>query len=75
MDDIEIQNRFLHHHVTPKAQGAINKFRNLCTNLAHELNDDLPESREKSLAMTALEEAMFWTNACLSRNGVASHDS
>jgi hypothetical protein len=36
--------------------------------LAHAMNDLLPESREKSLALTALEESLMWANACIARN-------
>lgn len=28
----------------------------------------LPESREKSLALTKLEECVMWANACIARN-------
>lgn len=35
---------------------------------AEELRYLLPESREASLAVTKLEEAMFWANAALARN-------
>lgn len=29
---------------------------------------DLPDSREKSLSITKLEECMMWANACVARN-------
>ena len=36
-------------------------------NVAALLNSRIPDSREKSLAVTALEESMFWANAGLAR--------
>lgn len=43
--------------------------REACHLLAIRL-DDLcgPDSREKSLAITHLEESMFWANAAIARN-------
>jgi hypothetical protein len=35
--------------------------------LALYLNQTLPEGREKSLAITHLEEVMFWSNAGIAR--------
>jgi len=34
-----------------------------------ELNEIIPDGREKSLAITHLEEVMFWSNAGLARSG------
>lgn len=38
-----------------------------CLSLAETLNESLPDSREKALAITKIEEAMFWANAALAR--------
>ena len=35
--------------------------------LAHVLNELVPDSREKSLAITHLEEVMMWSNAAIAR--------
>ena len=37
--------------------------------LAHLLDDECPLSREKSLAMTKLEEVVMWANAAIARHG------
>jgi len=40
-----------------------------CKRLATELDALLPDGREKSLVMTHLEEASFWANAAIAREG------
>ena len=35
--------------------------------LAHHFNDVLPDGREKAVALTKIEEAMFWANASIAR--------
>lgn len=43
--------------------------RENCLVLAIYLNENIPgDSREKSLAITKLEEVMLWANAALARN-------
>lgn len=69
MDPHDISNRFTFHPATPEnGKGAIHEaIRDLCGKLAHQLNETLPEGREKSLAITHLEEVMFWSNAAVAR--------
>lgn len=68
MDPIELENRFTFHPATTdKRKDDHLNVRNLCLDLAEELNGLLPEGREKSLAVTQLEQVMFWGNAALAR--------
>lgn len=64
----DIANRFqFHAATTPARQGAHESVRTHCHELAGVLNDLLPEGREKSLAVTNLEQVMFWANAAVAR--------
>lgn len=65
----DIDNRFAFHAATTEEKrDAHTSVRQNCRALADFLNEKLPEGREKSLAITHLEEAMFWGNAALARN-------
>ncbi|UDM00091.1 DUF7681 family protein [Streptomyces longhuiensis] len=64
----DIANRFAFHPAaTPEKRTEHENVREDCRELAAEWNDRLPEGREKSLAITKLEEAMFWANAAIAR--------
>lgn len=67
--DGAIAHRFTHH--PPKDAATAGKHavvRETIGDAATVLADRLPEGREKSLALTKLEEAMFWANAAIARN-------
>jgi putative hemolysin len=64
----DIDNRFMFHPATEVTAPMHDKVRNDCRLLAHKIDKMLPESREKSLALTKLEEAMMWANAAIARN-------
>lgn len=64
-DDIE--KRFSSHTPT-EAKGAKNPvIREYAKELAYIIEELCPSGREKTLAMTKLEEAVFWANAGISR--------
>ena len=56
-----------HPPATPERQASHEIVRNACIKLAEFLNQHVPDSREKSLAITKLEEVMFWANAAIAR--------
>jgi len=65
----DIANRFAFHPATTdEKRDAHTSVRQQCRQLADALNAQLPEGREKALAMTKLEEVMFWGNAALARH-------
>lgn len=64
----ELRNRFAYHRPsTPAVQEQHQDWRNACALLASVAAELLPEGREKSLAMTQIEQAMFWGNAGIAR--------
>ena len=68
MDTDDITNRFAFHAATTEEKrDAHTSVRFQCSELAHFLNEKLPDGREKSTAITKLEEVMFWGNAALAR--------
>lgn len=63
--ETELRERFGFHPATEETIPMHEEVRGLCLELARSLNELLPESREKSLAMTALQEAAMWSNAAV----------
>lgn len=75
MQPQDIAHRFAFHAATTEEKrDAHTSVRQQCRVLADALNDSLPEGREKSLAITKLEEVMFWGNAALARAPESGQD-
>lgn len=64
----DIHDRFSYHKpMSEERRNAHADVRDLCERAAMKLGRMLPEGREASLAITKLEEVMFWANASLAR--------
>jgi len=63
--DADLQNRFLYHSGPPSRNAKHARVSALCLELARELNEIMPEGRNHSLALTALEDVRMRANAAL----------
>jgi hypothetical protein len=68
MDTTDIINRFTYRPPKDDQPARYEEIRRQAREFALYLNDNLPESREKSLAITKLEEAVYWANVSIARN-------
>jgi hypothetical protein len=69
MDPRDIEHRFAFHAASrQEKRDEHTSARQGCRQLADHLNELLPEGREKALAVTKLEEVMFWANAAIARS-------
>lgn len=64
----QIENNFKNHFLGEKQAEKHELIRNKTKELAYLIDDMCPNSREKSLAMTKLEECAMWVNASIARN-------
>ncbi len=71
MDKSEILNRYSTHTMSQDQQRSSNMIRTKVQELSLLIDESLIDCREKSLALTKLEEALFFTTAGIARN---SHD-
>lgn len=62
-----IENNFIFHEVTPESSENMRRIREKSKELAYLIDAVCPESREKSLALTNLEQTMMWANSSISR--------
>jgi hypothetical protein len=64
----DLENRFVYHAPNNRQQEKYVKLRLMAFTLAASICDYTPASREQSLAITKLEEVIFWANAAIARN-------
>jgi len=64
----DIDKRFTYHSPKGSQPERYVALRNKARELAMDILAKTPTSREQSLALTALEEAVMWANAAIARN-------
>lgn len=67
MDNATIEHNLTYHSPKPEQQVRYELIRNQAKALALLINDITPVSREQSLALTNLENAVMWANASIAR--------
>lgn len=63
-----IENDFTYHAPKPGQAERYTKIRDAAKQLALLIVEETPASREQSLALTNLEQAVFFANASIARN-------
>ncbi|AQZ45581.1 hypothetical protein [Paenibacillus larvae] len=64
----KIENNFKYHALKEGQTQKYTSIRGKAEELAHLIDESCPNSREKSLALTNLEQAVMWANAAIARN-------
>lgn len=70
----DLENRFAFHAADTAKRDEHAAIRRACLEAAIQLDLRCPDSRELSLAITHLEEAMMWANAALARHDTATKE-
>lgn len=68
MENKSIENNFMCHAPKYGQQEKYQELRSKAKELAYMIDELCPQSREKSLANTKLEESIMWANASIARN-------
>jgi len=64
----DLTSRFTYHAPKEGQSKKYEKIRGVARVLAEEIDLTCCDSREKSIAITKIEEAVFWANASIARN-------
>lgn len=64
----DLENRFTYHAPKEGQPEKYTRLRETAKELAYLVEELTPKSREQSLALTNLEQAVFWANAAIARN-------
>ena len=65
---IDLEKNYTYHAPKTGQPERYETIRSKAKELAVLIEKDCPDSREKSLAFTKLEEAVMWANAAIARN-------
>lgn len=65
----DLENRFTYHAPKPGQPEQYQMIRDEALHLAMTIGGACPDSRERALALTKLEEAVMWANASIARHG------
>jgi hypothetical protein len=68
VDPADLVNRFTYHPPQPEQIKIYEAIRRSTLALALEINQFVPDSREKSLALTHLEDVVYCANAAVARH-------
>lgn len=68
MEEHDLGWRFAYHRLDEAKAELHGNVRIKCQELAEFIANEIPVGREQSLALTKIEEAMFWANAGIARN-------
>lgn len=66
---LRIENDFTYHAPTEDQRRQYEILRAEAKALAHQINKQCPSGREKSMALSKLEESIMWANAAIARAG------
>ena len=70
----EIIKRFTYHKPTKEQVPMYERTRNKARELCELINGQCPDNREKSIAITKIEEAVMWANASIARGEEVEKD-
>lgn len=70
IDYEELSQRFTHHPPDADRATCHEAVREAARQMAVRVVQVAPEGRERALALTKIEEAMFWANAAIAREGM-----
>lgn len=74
MDQKTIDNNFKYHKPNSENVADFTDIRHRAKDLVELINYRCPESREKALAITKIEEAVMWANASIARSSGGTED-
>ena len=63
----DLENRFTYHPPAAGQPEIYAAIRAKAKRFAEHIDEQCPDGREKSLAITHLEDAVFWANAAIAR--------